>query len=111
MLIEGNTEKSELVVFNGIRFRRYFKDPKKYFWPTNTWVFVGPLHRAIWMASHGPIPKGCDIHHKDENPLNNDLSNLEMLTKAEHRKRHRKPPINTKETLIFNNLRKLLDMS
>lgn len=28
------------------------------------------------------------IHHKDENPLNNDISNLEVMTKREHSKLH-----------------------
>lgn len=46
------------------------------------------LHREIWRAAHGPIPAGSDIHHGDENPLNNDIGNLECLTVLEHRGRH-----------------------
>ena len=38
------------------------------------------VHRLIWEAFNGPIPKGLQINHKDENKLNNCLSNLEMVT-------------------------------
>ena len=31
----------------------------------------------IWEKIMGPIPPGMVIHHKDENRLNNDISNLE----------------------------------
>ena len=38
------------------------------------------VHRLIWEAFNGPIPKGMQINHKDENKLNNCLNNLEMVT-------------------------------
>lgn len=47
------------------------------------------LHRAVYVAAYGPIPKGYDVHHKDEDKTNNAPSNLEALTRAEHLKRHR----------------------
>lgn len=34
------------------------------------------------------IPSGYDIHHKDKNPLNNDLSNLEVIEKKKHSSAH-----------------------
>jgi ribonucleotide reductase alpha subunit len=40
-------------------------------------------HRAIWEHANGPLPKGCDIDHID-NLGNDELSNLQILTKAEH---------------------------
>lgn len=46
------------------------------------------LHRAIWKAHRGPIPRGCHIHHRDEDPGNNQLGNLVMLTPAEHDAEH-----------------------
>lgn len=42
------------------------------------------MHRDVWEFHNGPIPQGWDIHHKDENKQNNELSNLECLPKAEH---------------------------
>ena len=34
------------------------------------------------------IPIGCCIHHKDFNPLNNKVDNLELMTNSQHSKLH-----------------------
>ena len=34
------------------------------------------------------IPKGYCVHHKDHNPLNNLIDNLELMTLSEHTKLH-----------------------
>ena len=36
----------------------------------------------------GPRPAGYDIHHKDENPLNNRVENLEYVEQGAHRELH-----------------------
>jgi hypothetical protein len=46
------------------------------------------LHREIWMADHGPIPKGYDVHHKSGDKSDNRLANLELITRSEHSARH-----------------------
>ena len=46
-------------------------------------------HRMIWEKYHGKIPKGYIIHHKDKNRLNNDISNLKLITRGEHSKIHK----------------------
>ena len=46
------------------------------------------LHRAVWEYYNGEIPSDCVVHHKDLNPENNDISNLELIKKADHRKLH-----------------------
>lgn len=46
------------------------------------------LHRYIWFKYNGEIPKGMEIHHKDMNKDNNEISNLQMMTADEHRKWH-----------------------
>lgn len=48
------------------------------------------IHRAIYEAYYGEIPKGYIIHHKDGNKLNNNIENLECLTRAEHASLHHK---------------------
>ena len=48
------------------------------------------LHRIIWNYCYGEIPHGSEIHHVDNNSLNNDVSNLQILTATEHKKLHRK---------------------
>lgn len=47
------------------------------------------IHRVEWQKHHGDIPKGCVIHHKDENKLNWDIDNLELITRSEHLKKHK----------------------
>jgi hypothetical protein len=48
------------------------------------------LHRLIFEEVHGPIPKGCDIHHIDEDKLNNRIENLELKEHRLHVGHHRK---------------------
>ncbi|EQK42759.1 HNH endonuclease family protein [[Clostridium] bifermentans ATCC 638] len=47
------------------------------------------LHQYIWEKTNGPIPKGHEIHHIDLDANNNDISNLQLLTIAEHKKIHK----------------------
>ena len=42
------------------------------------------IHRLVWEAFNGPIPEGLQINHKDENKLNNSLSNLSLVTHREN---------------------------
>lgn len=46
------------------------------------------MHIYVWEYYNGAIPKGYEVHHKDLNKANNDISNLELLTVSEHRKIH-----------------------
>lgn len=45
------------------------------------------MHRYVWRKHNGTIPKGYDIHHKDGNRENNDIRNLEIMSKSEHSSR------------------------
>jgi hypothetical protein len=47
------------------------------------------IHRLQWLKYHGEIPKGCVIHHKDENKLNWSIENLEMLSRKDHIVQHK----------------------
>ena len=46
------------------------------------------IHHVVWAYYFGEIPPLHEMHHVDENKANNTLSNLQCLTKAEHRERH-----------------------
>lgn len=78
----------ESVVFNGYKYNRYPDSPssahRRYFTRTGG----HSLHRAIWEAAHGPIPKGWHVHHKDGDHLNNALENLECLPPSDHWNEH-----------------------
>jgi hypothetical protein len=85
---------SEIVVFRGVKYRRY---PDSKNWAESSYFVAGiadrlkgrkRLHEDIWIDAHGSIPAGCHIHHRDHNPLNNDLTNLLCMTKEDHKDEH-----------------------
>ena len=91
-----NSNEYESLEFNGIEYRRYInstsKTARRYFFPyingnrAKGWAL---LHRAIWEFHNGKIPENFIVHHKDKNVLNNDLTNLECISKKEHGERHK----------------------
>ena len=46
------------------------------------------LHRKVWTDKYGPVPPQHCITFKDKNPLNCDIDNLELITRAENVKRN-----------------------
>ncbi len=73
--------------FNGVK---YFLSPgRRYFQKCGKHSSVG-LHRAVWIYHNGPIPPGKEwhVHHKDSNPSNNNIENLELLQGSSHIKNH-----------------------
>jgi hypothetical protein len=58
------------------------------------WANMMPIHahRWVWINHHGAIPKGMDIHHIDGDKNNNEINNLEMLSRSDHLKRHWEDP-------------------
>lgn len=46
------------------------------------------LHRDVWESVNGPVPYGMIVHHKDWHADNNSPSNLEIMTRAQHRRLH-----------------------
>lgn len=45
-------------------------------------------HHVVWEAANGPIPEGCQIHHKDHDRLNNHLDNLVLTHSKMHHIEH-----------------------
>jgi len=76
-------ENTNLAYCDGYKFR---KDKKTGYWLCST--LHKRLHIYIYEKYNGAIPKGMEIHHIDHNKDNNDISNLKLLTKKEHRKIH-----------------------
>lgn len=67
-----------------------------------------PLHRAVYSYYYGEIPDGYVIHHKDWNPYNNNIDNLQLLTRSAHKKIHNSAPCsdNNTKTVICKNCNK-----
>jgi hypothetical protein len=63
--------------FDGSLYRIY--PSQKYFAKGGSF-----LHRDVWAAAFGAIPKDHHIHHRDADKCNNQLSNLECLPASVH---------------------------
>lgn len=98
----------ETVFFNGIEYARFpeSRSPsrRRYFYQ---YPKGRALHQAVWESANGPIPDGYEIHHKDRDPGNNAIENLECLTHAEHRKRHTGDPISPARRAQIDRIRPL----
>jgi|SRR6185369_15841220 len=89
-----STDKGVRVEFNGVIYTRYPQSKRysdrNYFRCKSSLKQkgFGFLHRDVWKYYNGDIPEGFEVHHKDHNPLNNDISNLECISEDEHQKHH-----------------------
>jgi hypothetical protein len=48
------------------------------------------LHNYNWEKINGKIPNGYELHHKDLNKINNEVSNLQLVTPKQHTEIHSK---------------------
>lgn len=61
--------------------------PKRYYEKLSSYPSLRKLmriNRLVWLTWNGNIPEGYEINHIDSNRWNNDLSNLECITKKEN---------------------------
>lgn len=43
---------------------------------------------VVWEATHGPLPAGRVVHHRDRDQLNDAPENLQALTRSAHNQEH-----------------------
>lgn len=72
------------------------------------YLFGVQLSHIIWNFYNpdNPWRPGYVVHHKDENTLNDHISNLQLLTIKEHTSIHHKDKITTEETKLKISLTK-----
>lgn len=44
---------------------------------------------VVWEELHGPVPLGSVVHHRDRDSMNDNPTNLQVLTRTEHADEHR----------------------
>lgn len=71
----------------GIRFCR---DDKSGYYKSSQFDPPDSAHRHVWRTHHGAILDGMHVHHKDGDKSNNDISNLELMSAADHLSYHQK---------------------
>src|SRR3990167_11215302 len=75
----------EFTVYDGVRWHRrksgYYAYSRR-----------GLLHRYKWQGEIGPILAGYVVHHRDGDRGNNDLENLEVVTRKRHAAYHPATP-------------------
>jgi predicted nucleic acid-binding Zn ribbon protein len=81
------------VFYKGIQYRRYPDSPHRshrVYYQRRVQGGIEYLHRDIWRDNHPgeEIPAGWHVHHDDEDPFNNEPSNLVLLSPAEHSEVH-----------------------
>lgn len=83
-------ESSNKLPIGTVRIRKYKRnnDTRAFvkIGEPNTWELRA---KVVWEKAKGPIPKGLFLHHIDRDPLNDDLSNLALVTRASHLNEHR----------------------
>lgn len=70
--------------------------------PNGCWIFrnnpdiyggtrdIATVHRFVFETLVGPIPRGCQLHHKCVTPACCNPAHLEPLTPAQHAAAHKK---------------------
>lgn len=95
-------------MFNGIRFCKSRQDG---YYRAHVDKHIKYLHRVVWESVYGEIPPNFQIHHKDGNKDNNDISNLELVSIHDHLSKHgRETFINNKDNQL-NHLAKIRNLA
>lgn len=86
-ILSGETQ---ILVINGKMIP--FRKKNNGYWYNNSWKGTTVyLHREkirLYLGFTEQEMEGYEVHHIDENPDNNDLKNLKLLTKDDHHKLH-----------------------
>lgn len=89
------------ILFNGLWFQR---DKKTGYYLNST--IHERLHRYVYRTCVGEIPEGYDVHHRDHDKTNNDISKLVIMRRSEHLKLHGKELTDEDRQRLRDNMNK-----
>lgn len=75
----------------GFTYRRYPESKQRshrVYWQRKIPGGVRYLHIDLWERANGTVPNGYHVHHKDHDPLNNSLDNLDCMSPQDHLSHH-----------------------
>lgn len=81
-------DDGKTAIFDGISFRR---DKRTGYYLAGSARDGGRrkrLHVYVWEYHNGAVPDGYHVHHIDHDKSNNDIDNLQILSKEEHLRYH-----------------------
>ena len=81
-------DDKDIAIFDGMSFRR---DKRTGYYLAGNARNGGRrkrLHVYVWEYYNGAVPEGYHVHHVDHDKYNNDIDNLQLLSKKEHAKHH-----------------------
>ena len=88
-ILSGQTQ---ILVVNGEMIP--FRKKSNGYWYNNSWkgttVYLHRERIKLYLGFTDEQMEGYEVHHIDENPDNNDLDNLKLVTKQEHHNIHDK---------------------
>ncbi len=71
--------------------RKFYQDKKTGYWISTDYPKIR-AHRWVWISTHGIIPNGYHIHHKNEDKSDNSIKNLELIEGSRHMSHHMQDP-------------------
>ena len=86
---KGEYINKKVPIYTSVHPNKY-TPPKKY--PIVNFQYKGKLRsislsRFLYAWFKGPIPAGYEVDHKDNDPFNNSLDNLQLLTPEENNRK------------------------
>lgn len=86
--------------------RKFYLDKKKGYWISTDYPRIR-AHRWVWIKTHGIIPKGYHIHHKNEDKSDNRIENLELIERSRHLSHHYTEENRIRSRLLVEKIRPL----